>query len=210
MIQRSTFGFAQWSGLASSTISCVQRERARCGTGRSRSAAPPGCSPAVSRLVLQVIQDRLPDMLRCQIELRQRARQERGVGALQRDAQGCWRRSPRRWRCWRRTACTSAPCRRWPGAWQAEDRVLDGDRAAVAAISCRRAASIRRVVAVGRVTVSAAQGCGSPSGPMRISRSQTSSVTHDPCAPGMLNGFRLSEGPTEFRMMSFWRRAASG
>ncbi len=41
------------------------------------------------------------------------------------------------------------------------------------------------VSGVGRVTLSAAQGCGRPSGPMRIRRSHSTSVIHEPCAPGM-------------------------
>ncbi len=59
------------------------------------------------------------------------------------------------------------------------------------------------VVGVGRVTLSAAQGCGSPSGPMRMKRSQISSVAHEPCAPGMLNGLILVGTVVELTMMSF-------
>ena len=58
------------------------------------------------------------------------------------------------------------------------------------------------VVGVGRVTDSAAQGRGRPSGPIRISRSHTSSVAHDPWMPGMLNGLRLVGGATEFSTTS--------
>jgi hypothetical protein len=53
------------------------------------------------------------------------------------------------------------------------------------------------------VTVWAAQGCGRPSGPMRISRSQTISAAQLPCAPEMLKGLRLVGVETELRMMSF-------
>lgn len=58
------------------------------------------------------------------------------------------------------------------------------------------------VVGVGRVTLSAAQGCGRPSGPIRMRRSHTSSVAQEPWMPGMLNGLRLVGGATEFRIAS--------
>src|SRR5580658_9668116 len=56
---------------------------------------------------------------------------------------------------------------------------------------------------VGLVTDSAAHGRGRPSGPMRMRRSQTSSETHEPCCPEILNGLRLVGGATEFRITSF-------
>ncbi len=58
-------------------------------------------------------------------------------------------------------------------------------------------------VGVGRVTFSAAQGCASPSGPMRISLSHTISAAQLPCAPEMLKGLRLVGVATEFRITSF-------
>ncbi len=64
--------------------------------------------------------------------------------------------------------------------------------------------SVRSTVSVsGRSTFSAAQGCGRPSGPMRIRRSHTISVAQEPWPPGMLNGFRLVGGAVEFRITSF-------
>ena len=51
---------------------------------------------------------------------------------------------------------------------------------------------------------SAAQFCGSPSGPTRARRSHTSSVTHELAEPAMYIGLIATTGSAELSTICFW------